>query len=75
MAVSSTTMKVAMEMTMAISQGLRSPAAERLCGRRQRALVAHWVRTVGTTDMPGPSNMSGGSSNTILTGTRCTILT
>jgi len=31
-AVSSTTMKVAMEITMAMSQGLRSPAAERLSG-------------------------------------------
>ena len=34
------------------------------------------TRTVGTTDMPGPSATSaGGSSMTILTGTRWTILT
>ncbi len=32
MAVSSTTMKVAIDTTKAISQGLRSPAAERLSG-------------------------------------------
>ena len=38
-------------------------------------LFAHLILTVGTTDMPGPSSTSGGSSNTIFTGTRCTILT
>ena len=34
------------------------------------------TRTVGTTDIPGPSTTSlGRSSMTSLTGTRCTILT
>src|ERR1700721_897095 len=42
---------------------------------RRRALFGHLVLTVGTTDMPGPSSTSGGSSNRIFTGTRCTILT
>ena len=70
-------MKVAMETTTAISQGLRSPAAERLsrAGHSSWPLIAHRILTVGTTDMPGPSSTSGGSSNTILTGTRWTILT
>ena len=40
-----------------------------------RARLGHCTFTVGTTDMPGPSSTSGCSSNTILTGTRCTILT
>ena len=68
-------MKVAIETTMAMSQGLRSPAAERLSRPDVVPLIAHRTLTVGTTDMPGPSRTSGGSSNTILTGTRCTILT
>src|SRR4029077_19058504 len=38
-------------------------------------LIVHRTLTVGTTDMPGPSRMSGCSSKTILTGTRWTILT
>ena len=33
-------------------------------------LIAHFVVTVGTTDMPGPNSTSGRSLNTILTGTR-----
>ena len=34
------------------------------------------MRTLGTTDMPGPSATSfGGLSITSFTGTRCTILT
>ena len=50
-------MKVAIEITTAISQGLRSPAAERLERRAptgRGACAAHRTFTVGTTDMPGP---------------------
>ncbi len=50
--VSSTSMKVAIDTTTAISHGLRSPAAERGSNgfaTRQR------TRTEGTTDMPGAS--------------------
>ena len=69
-------MKVAIETTTATSQGLRLPAAERLEFQPATGpLVRHCTVTVGTTDMPGPSNTSGGWSNTILTGTRWTILT
>ena len=60
---------------MAMSQGLRSPADERLSGPEMNALFAHRALTDGTADMPGPSGTSGGRSNTILTGTRWTILT
>ena len=38
-------------------------------------LFAHLTLTVGTTDMLGSRSTSGRSSNTIFTGTRCTILT
>ena len=68
-------MKVAIETTLAISQGLRSPAAERLASQPPCAASAHRTLTVGTTDMPGPSWTSGCWSNTILTGTRCTTFT
>ena len=82
-------MKLASATTMAISHGL-VPAPLAAAGAPARiaaALISHPLsrsksegvgstRTVGTTDMPGPSATSvGGSSMTILTGTRWTILT
>ena len=78
MVVSSTSMKVAIETTTAISQGLCPPAAERSGDQRpadrQRAVIAPGQ---GTTDMPGPTGMIVPASRrtTILTGTRCTTLT
>ena len=45
-----------------------------LCDR-DAGRCSHLILTVGTTDIPGPNSTSGGSSNTIFTGTRCTILT
>ena len=41
---------------------------------RQRS-QGGFTRTVGATDMPGPSSTMGGSSKVILTGMRCTTLT
>src|SRR5262249_46437096 len=89
MVVSSTSMKLASATTMAISQGLAAAAlgAAKPVGfdrggthssLPRRSASEGWglIRTVGTTDMPGPSATSvGGLSMTILTGTRWTILT
>ena len=54
----------------------RRPAAR---GADHAGAARRWPRyrtvTEGTTDMPGPSSTSGLSSNTILTGIRCTTLT
>ncbi len=67
-------MKVAIETTTAISQGLCSPAADRLWSSSREALrrstTAQRAFTVGTTDMPGPRYTSGDASKTIFTGTR-----
>ena len=87
--VSSTSIKLASATRMAISQGLTPvpPAAAGASVSITAALISTSLnfsisddvvstRTVGTTDMPGPSATSvGGSSMTILTGTRWTILT
>src|SRR5947207_8554829 len=87
--VSSTSIKVASMTEMAMSQGFvlgchsgavgpaaaASPAAP---GGPATSVPGHGcARTEGTTDMPGPSGWlgSGGSSKTILTGTRWTTLT
>ncbi len=78
MEVSSTTMKVAMEMTPMMVQGLRLPATERSGVQRAVAAAAGHQRTLtlGSTLMPGPSVQSRGTwSSTIFTGTRCTTLT
>ena len=62
-AVSSTSMKAEIEMTLAMSQGLRLPAAERAgvhpCAERpprRAASATQRTLTVGSTDMPGPSD-------------------
>ena len=51
----------------------RCPCCDQTCHAGRCSLI--WILTVGTTDIPGPNSTSGGSSNTIFTGTRCTILT
>jgi len=76
-AVSNTSMKAEIEMTLAMSQGLRLPAAERAgvhpCPERASGIQR--TPTVGSTDMPGPRTQPAGTeSSAIRTGTRCTTL-
>ena len=68
-AVSNTSMKAEIEMTVAMSHGLRLPAAERAgvhpCPERApaaRASATQRTLTVGSTDMPGPSTQSSDST-------------
>ena len=81
MAVSNTSMKAEIEMTVAMSQGLRLPAAERAgvhpSPERVPAAAPATQRTliVGSTDIPGPRTQPAGTeSSAIRTGTRCTTL-
>ena len=78
--VSSTSMKVASDTTIAISHGLCLPAAERGNDAEEPPPRARpqSSETLGLTDMPGPTwyfCSSSGWSNTILTGTRCVTFT
>ncbi len=80
MVVSSTSMKVASDTTIAMSHGLCLPAAERGNDAEEAAATRcpYSTDTLGLTDMPGPTGYfcsSSGWSNTILTGTRCVTFT
>src|SRR5581483_9801414 len=76
---SSTTMKVAIEITPTMVQGFLPPATERAGVHPELAAAAsatQRTRTVGSTDIPGPNGQSRGTvSRSIFTGTRWTTLT
>ena len=75
-------MNAEIEMTLAMSQGLRLPAADRAgvhscleAPAEPGGPANQRTFTVGSTDIPGPSTQPAGTlSSAMRTGTRCTTL-